>query len=147
MKQLQIESFIKEVEHRVLNSRRTRVSFEYNWTKGFTDKPGIYGVYDKGKLVYVGETANLKARMKEFKRTYNHSLRRLLGVHLFNEKKGSNGKFEPHIEEKLDKYYKDYLEIVLVPVDFGRLEIESYLIRKYERELLNKNQKRGNLAV
>lgn len=55
-----------------------------DWANQFTYEAGIYSVFDKKKLIYVGESGSLKGRMRDLLDTRNHTLRRRLGSELFN---------------------------------------------------------------
>jgi len=101
-------------------------------------------VFDKGVLIYVGESANVKERMKDFKRTVNHTFRRKLGKHLFKGATITNGKFNDEIESYLNQYYIDNISVSAIEIIFGRTEIESNLIEKYKKSgILNSESKRN----
>lgn len=42
----------------------------------------------------------------------------------------------------LDKYFDEELFITYIEVNFGRLEIETYLIDKYQKQIINSTKKR-----
>ena len=85
--------------------------------------------------------------MKEVKRTYNHSFRRKLGKFLVEGSKVVKGKFEETLELKLNDYYIDRIQFAYKKLNFGRLEVESYLIHRYhEKGLLNSRGKRNKIT-
>ena len=138
-----IEEINKEFEAKLLNEKSIPFSFDKDWSSKFANEPGVYGIFDKGALCYVGETADLKERMKDVKRTVNHTFRRKLGEKEFDgilKKK----KFSVEVEVKLDDYYTSNLSFVGIPVHFGRIEIETYLINEHNATLLNSQGKRGH---
>jgi hypothetical protein len=94
--------------------------------------------------VYVGESANLKERMKEVKRTYNHSFRRKLGKHLQVDAQITKGKFSLDLENLLNEQYLESLGFTYVEVNFGRIEIENHLMQKNEG-VLNSIGKRSKI--
>ena len=49
-------------------------------------EPGVYCIFRAGKPIYVGESGDLSARMKDLFRTVNHSFRRSLGTHLYAQR-------------------------------------------------------------
>lgn len=143
----QIENFVIEFEKDLLITKRIKFNFDKKWSSNFKDKAGVYAIFDKNKLVYIGETANLKERMKEVKRTYNHSFRRKLGRKLHPElSKNPKGKFNEKIEKELNKYFLKRISFSYKVLNFGRLEVESYLIhRNYKKGLLNSLGKRNRI--
>lgn len=142
----EIISFVDKFENELIQAKRIKFSFDRNWSSNFPNKAGVYAIFDKGKLVYVGETANLKERMKEVKRTYNHSFRRKLGKFIVEGAKVVKGKFEETLELNLNEYYIDSIEFSFKELSFGRLEVESYLIhRNHKKGLLNSIGKRNKI--
>lgn len=148
----EIETFVIKFEKELLASKKIDFTFDKKWSSNFAinnkkGNAGIYAIFDKTKLVYVGETANLKERMKEVKRTYNHSFRRKLGRKLNPELiKNPKGSFSDKIENELDQYFLDNISFSFKELNFGRLEVESYLIhRNHNKGLLNSLGKRNRI--
>lgn len=108
--------------------------------------PGVYALYFNDELVYIGETADLKKRMKDLKNTYNHTFRRKLGFHFFEDAKIEGQKFSDIIENRLNLIFTNCISVSYIEVNFGRTEIENYLIQSYKEKcsLFNSNSKRGN---
>jgi hypothetical protein len=80
--------------------------------------------------------------MQEVKRTCNHSIRNILNEKYFKDvRKGSF--FSKEVELKLDNYLLSHITFSSSPLNFGRLEVESLLIKKYEKQLLNSKSVRG----
>lgn len=107
---------------------------------------GVYGIYDKGVLIYVGETSCLSKRMSDIFKTRKHTFRRSLGEYLFNScndysKASTKEKFCERIENELDVYASDNLTVFLLPVLIGRKEIEEKIIEENDG-LLNKIKRR-----
>lgn len=108
-----------------------RIDFIFNrkWSNNFPSKAGVYAVFYQNELVYIGESANLKERMKELKRTVNHSFRRKLGRHLEPNAEIVKGKFSPELELRLNDEYQNSISVSFIEVNFGRIEIENYLMQ------------------
>lgn len=130
------------MEAQLLSAKKVSVSFDRNWSSQFPIDAGIYVIYEKGKVVYFGETGNINGRMKDLRRTVNHSFRRSLGFKLYHEKATSDKKFSDKNELKLNEYFIRYIKIGWLQITFGRLETEEYLVDKYGEQLLNKKKKR-----
>lgn len=92
-------------------------------------------------LLYIGETGNLKERMFDICRTINHTFRKQYGHRKLNAPK-TKKKFEPNIEKLLDNFFDEKLYVSFIKVNFGRTEIETYLVTKFQKLLLNSETKR-----
>jgi hypothetical protein len=138
----QITDLKSGAEEAILKASKVGVSFDRSWSKQFPSVAGMYVIYEKGEIVYFGETGNINGRMKDLRRTVNHSFRRSLGFMLYGEEATSRKKFSPANEEKLNAYFEKNIQIGFLEVSFGRLEIEEYLVDKYGDQLLNKKKKR-----
>ena len=117
------------------------------WAKRFPEKPGVYCVFAKGELIYVGETGNLRGRMRDLRDTRNHSLRRQLGDEVFGGCRGfrsanSSRKFPRVIEDRLNRHMERHLLVRGLSVLLGRKEIEEQLIDR-ERPRYNRRKRRG----
>lgn len=138
-----INQFFTQFEKELLNAEKITFNFKRTWSSQFEKDAGIYAIFDKDTLIYIGQTANIKERMKEVKRTYNHSFRRKLGRKLNPElTKNPKGKFSDKIEQELDKYFLKNISFRYKVLNFGRLEVEDYLIHNNEG-LLNSKGKRN----
>lgn len=120
------------------------------WRKEFVpDFPGVYALYEKVDsdyiLLYIGETGNLRERMSDICRTVNHTFRRQLGQERFFAVKTSK-KFTPEIETLLDTFFDENLYVSFLKVNFGRTEIETYFVTKYQSILL-KSETRRKLKI
>jgi len=145
---MNVEKIIKEYEETIFcRSNRKPFDISTKWAKHITEKASIYAFFEKGKIVYVGESRSLKARMRDVRRTVNHTLRRNIGVKLFSHIKGyekatSKQKFPEHIEQKVNEYMET-LHVVVVPILFGRTEIEEYLVYKHKPKFNTKTKRAG----
>jgi hypothetical protein len=104
-------------------------SFDRKWSDKFPSKAGVYAIFYNDQLFYIGESANLKERMKEIKRTVNHSFRRKLGKFIEPDALIVKGKFSPELELRLNQEYEKNISVSFVEVNFGRIEIENYLMQ------------------
>ncbi|VXB46764.1 MULTISPECIES: GIY-YIG nuclease family protein [Chryseobacterium] len=122
-----------------------KIKFERTliWRKQyFKNVPGIYAIFEgNDKIIYIGETGNLCKRMSDITRTVNHTFRKKIGKLKFGGIKSSE-KYDSEIEVLLDKYFDEELHITFIEVNFGRLEIETYLIDKYQKQIINSVKKR-----
>ncbi len=144
--QKQIIDIVNEVEEVLISMPKIKFEFDRLWSSKFPYKAGVYAIFDNEKLIYIGETANLKERMKEVKRTYNHSFRKKLGKHLYDSAVIVKGKFKEEIELALNDYYINRISFAYAVVDFGRLEVETHLINSYKNKgILNSIGKRNRI--
>lgn len=107
-----------------------------DWPAGVPDAPGVYLIWNKAdELVYVGETANLRARMRDIGRTYNHSCRRKVGGLEF---KGTldpkTDLYSPEIEGLTTAFFKDELKVAFAEVTIGRKELEFFFMAEHHSD-------------
>lgn len=142
-----IQDIIEEYERRILSAdNKQNVQLTNEWSKKIPVDAGIYAFFDQEKMVYVGEFGSLRGRLNDLRRTVNHTLRRSIGEERFSDVEGykkatSKRKFPDHIEKMVETYLCS-LRVSVLPVAFGRTEIEEYLISKYKPTFNNKS-KRG----
>ena len=96
------------------------------------NEAGVYGVFSKDTLVYVGESGCVKKRMRDMGSTRNHTLRRTIGNEKFKshpdyQPASSKKKFPEQLEYLLNEYFYN-LKVSFASIDFGRTETEEYLI-------------------
>lgn len=123
---------------------QTKTAFQKGsreWKSKFPEEPGVYAIFEKNKLIYIGETADIKARMGDLRNTYNHTLRKKLGKRRFKGEIIGN-KFSDAIERELDAYMNAHISIAFHPLTFGRTEVEAALVAMHTG-LLNSESKRG----
>lgn len=151
LEDIELKLLLKRAESILLEqSRRIRFEKCNDWRKNSVPNgPGVYVIFDSdGTMLYVGESGKVKERMSDITRTANHSFRRELGVRRFNGElaRKENGKrankFIDDIEQLLDDYFVNNLYISFLEVNFGRLEIENYLVDKNKETIYNSETKR-----
>lgn len=137
-------NFLNSVQENLLQVAE-KIKFEKSskWRdEKIPNYPGVYALFEKdGKLVYIGESGNLRKRMNEINRTVNHSFRKQTGHSKFNGIKSSK-KYDIEIETKLDLYFAEELFVSYIEVCFGRLEIEEFIITNNQKSLTNSVKKR-----
>ena len=92
--------------------------------------PGVYALWELSAdaMVYVGETASLRHRMRDIRRSVNHTCRRKLAA-----KHAILGVTEAQLSPAIGSLYV----LSFLPVALGRLELEEYLSIRYATSLLN----------
>ena len=142
----QIKEIVEYCEEELFNKPKIKFSLDKNWSSKFPNNAGLYAIFDKEKFIYIGETANLRERMKDVRRTANHSFRRKLGKHIDKDAKIGKNKYNDLLESQLNDYCEKDISFTFISVNFGRLEIESYIMQRHEG-LLNSLGKRDKIKV
>jgi predicted GIY-YIG superfamily endonuclease len=109
-----------------------RINTDRTWCNKVPDAPGVYTIFSKGKIVYCGETTNLRARMKDLCRTVNHTFRRNFGNDRFSShaqftRATAKKRFSKGIESLLNREMCR-LDVKAIPISIGRKEIEEIVI-------------------
>jgi hypothetical protein len=139
---IKVATILENIEYHLLNYEKLKFSYNTNWNKQFPKSPGIYAIFENSELIYIGQTSELRSRMSDIRRTYNHTFRKKLGLLKFKGKI-INNKFSDEIEEKVTNYMVENLSFTHYVIPFGRIEIETFLVQKYKDQLLNSNAVRG----
>jgi hypothetical protein len=100
------------------------------WTVDVPARPGVYAIWERasGRPIYVGETADLKARMRDLGRYPNHTCRRKLAKSFGIPKSD---------EVALSKRIAATHQLSFIEVGFGRMELEEYLSVLWAKTLIN----------
>ena len=105
--------------------------YEPNWENALSQENSIYVIWKDKKPIYVGETCNIKERIKkDLRNKRNHTFR----------SKMSQKHYKLSTEKLTDKLKREY-EVSYIPILYGRKELEEYLIlswRKEKHKLINK---------
>lgn len=112
------------------NSVGHKIELKRAWASDFPAFPGVYIFKDNSKIIYVGETVNLRGRMKDMIDTRNHVLRRNIGNELYRGVEGfepatARKKFNEVIEDMLNKHITRNLTVSWIKVELGRKELEE----------------------
>ncbi|RKY36743.1 MAG: hypothetical protein DRP78_02870 [Candidatus Omnitrophota bacterium] len=67
---------------------REQILLTTEWKNRFTAKPGIYTIFEKRKIIYIGESGHLCGRMNDLRKTVNHTFRRTVGSVRFSNIEG-----------------------------------------------------------
>jgi len=125
--------YLESLEDRLLKkSKKLAIELTSEWKASFPNKQGVYAIFRNEKLLWIGETGNIRKRMGDLGRTLNHSFRRIIGNKLYGEVATSRKKFSDVIEEKVDDYFRKNLKVSFFEVPLGRLELEEQVIDKYK---------------
>jgi GIY-YIG catalytic domain len=110
-----------------------------SWTVGIPENPGVYAIWDinERNLAYIGETSSLKSRMRDIGKTKKHTFRRKVAK---KPEMASND--EAGLSEKISKRYA----VSFIEIQFGRAELEEFLILRWKPELNKKSAKRSPLS-
>jgi len=143
----QIQSYLKGMENELKkNKNKKAVALTNDWVNGFPSKPGIYVAFERDKIVYVGETGNIRGRMRDLQDSRHHTLRRNIGKYNFSNEKGyedanTKKKFPTHIEKEVDEWLTRKIKISVLPTKLGRKELEEILVGKYDPKYNKKGQR------
>ena len=138
-----LQDLLLEAEQQIISSTPLKFIKSNSWRiENVPNTPGIYALFENtSDLIYIGETGNLRKRMSDLCRTVNHSFRKKLGAKRYGGVR-STKKFDDQVEGELDRFFDESLYAKFMSVNFGRLEIETYLVTKYQSQLLNSVKKR-----
>ena len=109
---------------------RRSVFVDGTWAADIPATPGVYALWDlsTAEMVYVGETASLRDRMRDLGRSINHTCRRKLAV-----RHKIVGASEQVISAAMSQHYV----LSFLPVSLGRTELEEYLSVRHRRTIVN----------
>ena len=132
---------LKEGEKEILKSTFKK------WSENVVDpNAGLYIVKDKdNQLIYIGESSNISERyVTHSNTTYFSALRRHIATEILSfELKERNGK-KKYLTEAEDRAVTLFLQScnsVFYHANFGRCELEEYLIKKHQPLLNRKGNK------
>ena len=145
----QIQQHFDEMESFLLNPQNQHeVELSRDWaTKTFPQLSGVYALFEGSVMVYVGESGNIRKRMKDLLDTRHHAVRRNIGKTNFGKLPGfieasSYQKFPEHIEERVESWIIEKIKISVLPIEIGRIEFEERMIGKIPRPKYNIKEKR-----
>ena len=149
LKMIDVEKYINEKIKKLKGNRKRKISFlkKEETIKWITDKireePGVYLAFEKGKIVYVGETTNLCKRFIHLTNTQNHCLRISIGKDKKACKKGSSRKkCPPHTEKEIDRWLTQGMKFTWLNIPLGRKEIEEKIICSPDNPKYNQKGKK-----
>lgn len=133
MTQQKIKNYLNDSLDKLISQSGIRIQSTANWKSEIPNSPGVYIFSDnRGNIVYVGESGNLRKRMNDILDTRHHSLRRSIGKTFFSKKLDyeeatTSKKFPDHIEALVDKHINKKLTLKYLPIALGRKELEEYI--------------------
>jgi len=133
---------LKEGEKEIL-----KMSFK-NWNEYLVhSNPGLYLIKDlNNQLIYIGESSDISERYSTHSnRTYFSALRRHIATEILSfELKEKNGKkkYLTDLEDSSVTLFLRGCTAVFYNLNFGRYELEEYLITKYKPLLNRKGNKK-----
>jgi len=104
-----------------------------NWTAYIPKEAGVYVLWKGNVPSYVGETSSLQLRMRDLARPINHS---------FTKKIAKELGLPANATKKIAQAISSSFKLSFVTVEFGRAEIEEFLILRWRNTLINKPAKR-----
>lgn len=128
----QLRRTLRAYERKLLSGPRRRVLGSPSWDADVPNLAGVYVIWDRSVrvLVYVGETSDLRSRFRDLRRSINHTftnkMRSYLGL-------GSRA-----TDQAVAVAMAARFELAFVPVEFGRSEVEEYLVLRHRKSLINK---------
>lgn len=140
MTQTEINKYLKSQRSKLIRvGNHRKILMTREWTKLAPETAGVYVIIENKKIVYVGETGNLRGRMTDLLDSRHHTVRQTIGKKHYSKVKGfkpasSKKKFPPHVENLVNDHickrcYMSYLE---VPI--GRKELEEFIQNEIEAE-------------
>lgn len=134
--QEQKSELLKLAEQKVFNQ-----SFSGWFDNHVKSTAGLYIVKDKGEIIYIGESSDIKERHTTHSTTtYFSALRRHVATDILRyELKERNGK-RKYLTDTENLNVTNFIRrttAMFYPMSFGRYELEEYLIKRY-RPLLNR---------
>lgn len=109
------------------------------WHLELPNKAAVYAIWEDNVPVYVGETSGLRNRMSGLSRPVNHTFARKVASQL-----------EAKDIKQLREHLRSTYQVSFILVEFGRKEVEEFLILRWKKSLVNKPPKRlinGNQYV
>lgn len=146
-----IHKEIERIESYLFSSSNWRdMELTRKWAKTFPKESGVYMLFEKEKLVYVGESGSISGRVMDMLNSRHHTVRRALGELRYKEVPGykkatSSIKYPDHIEKLVEATMKSF-KISALQIPFGRKEFEEHIDSKYKPELNRKGRRGRNNA-
>lgn len=147
LSQQAIENYLENISSYLSDSQRALpIKLNRSWISSIPKQQGVYSIFEGSRMIYAGESGQLRARMCDLLDSRHHVLRRNLGKALYCELIGfehasTHKKFPPNIEALLHEYIEKKLTICLASVSLGRKEIEEFLIDSF-MPAYNRSKKR-----
>lgn len=130
---------LEQLAKKLQSAGRCTLLGRVTWRNNVPSVGGVYAIWNKKnkKAAYIGETCHLNHRFGDLERTVNHTFRKKVAAIL---------KVVSGNETLLSKKISCRFSISYLPLEFGRKELEEYLILKWTRTIINKPAKRLRLS-
>lgn len=139
--------YLEQLRNRLFSKENHRkIALTKEWLSGVPPMPGVYVVFSGADTVYVGETGNLRKRMRDLCDSRHHTLRRSIGHKFYSDVKGycqasTKEKFPDHIETLINTHICRKYTISFLPVSLGRKELEEFI--ESSMDIYTRLNKRG----
>lgn len=145
----QVNSYLLFLQKQLLSPRNFKtITLSRAWASEAPDDAGVYVFKEDERIIYVGETGNLRGRMTDLLDSRNHVVQRTIGSkfysdHVLFKKASASEKFPDAIEALVNAHICGRLEVSYVAVNLGRKELEEHIQSTIPNEIrLNKRGKR-----
>ncbi|MBU4467308.1 MAG: hypothetical protein KKC39_00995 [Candidatus Omnitrophica bacterium] len=139
-------SYLAEWKNELLKeAKRKKMDLSKDLSEEVPCKPGVYAVFEKSKLVYVGETGNILKRIKDIRSTYNHQLRRNIGKHYKMSgyrRVNSKTKFPAKTEKQINDFFENKFKFSYLVLKLGRKELEESIYDKHKPKYNKKGRRK-----
>lgn len=146
---MNVDKYLDKLKSDLLNNSHWRnVSLTTDWANTFPDEAGVYALKEDNQIIYVGETGNIRGRMKDLLDSRHHTVRRTIGERYFSKIKGfrkatTKLRFPDKIEQMVNDYILKNIKVSHLEVPLGRKELEELIEGEIHKDVrLNKRGKR-----
>lgn len=128
---MEIEHYLENLKKTLLSKNNFRkVIMTRDWASKIPSSAGVYVFKDSDKIVYVGETGNLRGRMKDLLDSRHHTVRRTIGERFYSsipgfKKATTKIKFPENIELLVNDHICTKFSLSYLEVRLGRKELEE----------------------
>ncbi len=140
----ELKSVVNDADKQLFSAQKKSVSsIDTKFKKKIKRLACIYAFleqtgHDDYRILFIGESGNLKKRLENLNDTDKHVFRKHIGKFRFQKQLVNEKRFKSSVEKKINSFIAELVYISFIPVNFGRMEIKSQLIRKYKDQLLRK---------
>ncbi len=149
VEEMNTEEYLEKLKKELLSKNNfKRIVMTREWASKIPSVSGVYVFKELDKIVYVGETGNLRGRMKDLLDSRHHTIRRTIGEKFYYDIPGfakatTKLKFPENIEHLVNDHICTKLSLAYLEVKLGRKELEEYIHSIIEANvILNKRGKR-----
>ncbi|UUW07675.1 GIY-YIG nuclease family protein [Flavobacterium plurextorum] len=128
---METEQYLENLKKTILSKNNfKKVIMTREWASKIPSSAGVYVFKDVENIVYVGETGNLRGRMKDLLDSRHHTVRRTIGERFYCsipgfQKATNKIKFPDNIEFLVNDHICTKLSLAYLEVKLGRKELEE----------------------